>query len=246
LVVNVLREQRADGCTNLLASPLAGDASAFAQTGVGRGTGPVPPAVFDAAHHPPGECGIERISERSAIVLEVGSMRHRGHAATVEPQRIEPGPGQESVWDYPRPPAIEQSTSRLRVEFGGITIAESSRGFRVLETSQPPAYYFPPDDVAMEHLTATSHRTFCEWKGQAHYYTVVVGGREATDAVWSYSSPIDRFRAITGYLAFYAQRMDACYVDGEHVRANEGAFYGGWITSKIVGPFKGAEGTAGW
>jgi uncharacterized protein (DUF427 family) len=164
----------------------------------------------------------------------------------VEPQRIEPGPGQESVWDYPRPPAIEQTTSLLRVEFGGITIAETTQAFRVLETSQPPAYYFPPDDVGMEHLTATPHRTFCEWKGQAHYYTVVVDGREAPDAVWSYSSPVDRFRVIAGYLAFYPQRMDACFVDGEHVHANDGAFYGGWITSNIVGPFKGGAGSAGW
>ena len=162
------------------------------------------------------------------------------------PERIEPAPGQESVWDYPRPPALEQTTSVLRVEFGGVTIAETTRGYRVLETSQPPAYYFTPDDVAMEHLVASAHRTFCEWKGQAHYYTVVVDDDEAPDAVWSYSSPIERFNPIKCYLAFYPQRMDACYVDDELVQANEGGFYGGWITSSIVGPFKGGPGSAGW
>lgn len=162
------------------------------------------------------------------------------------PERIEPAPGQESVWDYPRPPALEPTASRLRVEFGGVTIAETARGCRVLETSQPPAYYFPPDDVAMDHLVATPHRTVCEWKGQAHYYTVCVEGDEATDAVWSYSNPTERFSAIKAYLAFYPQRMGACYVDGEQVQVNEGGFYGGWITSKIVGPFKGGAGSAGW
>ena len=164
----------------------------------------------------------------------------------MQPQRIEPDPGQESVWDYPRPPALEQTSSRLRVEFAGVTIAETTSAYRVLETSQPPAYYFPPDDVAMDLLVASLHRTFCEWKGQAHYYTVVAGGREAVDAVWSYGSPIDRFAAIKDHLAFYPQRMDACFVDDERVQANAGGFYGGWITSKIVGPFKGGPGSAGW
>jgi uncharacterized protein (DUF427 family) len=132
------------------------------------------------------------------------------------------------------------------VEFAGTVIAETTRGHRVLETSQPPAYYFPPEDVALDHLVATHHRTFCEWKGQAHYYTVTVGDREAVDAVWSYSAPTPRFAAIKDHLAFYPQRVDACFVDDERVQANEGGFYGGWITSNIVGPFKGGAGSAGW
>ena len=164
----------------------------------------------------------------------------------MHPDRIEPGPGQESVWDYPRPPALEQTTSRLRVEFAGATVADTIRAFRVLETSQPPAYYFPPDDVAMELLVPSHHRTFCEWKGQAHYFSVVVDGREATDAVWSYGTPVERFAAITDHLAFYPQKVDACFVDDDRVQANDGGFYGGWITSKIVGPFKGGPGSAGW
>lgn len=164
----------------------------------------------------------------------------------MHPARIEPGSGQESVWDYPRPPALEPTSRRLRVEFAGRTIADTTRAYRVLETSQPPAYYFPPQDVAMEHLVATSHRTFCEWKGQAHYFTISVDGRETVDAVWSYASPVERFQAIKDHLAFYPQRVDACFVDEERVQANEGGFYGGWITSDIVGPFKGGPGSAGW
>ena len=123
--------------------------------------------------------------------------------------RIEPGPGQESVWDFPRPPALEKTSSRLRVVFAGATIAETTDAYRVLETSQPPAYYFPPDDVAMEFLVATHHRTFCEWKGQAHYYTVVANGREAVDAVWAYGSPEPRFASIKSHLAFYPDRVDS-------------------------------------
>jgi len=164
----------------------------------------------------------------------------------VHPERIEPGPGQESVWDYPRPPALEPTTSRVRVEFAGSTIADTTRAYRVLETSQPPAYYLPPEDIAMELLVPSHHRTFCEWKGQAHYYNMVVDGREATDAAWSYGDPVERFAAIKDHLAFYPQRVDACFVDDERVQANEGAFYGGWITANIVGPFKGGPGSAGW
>jgi uncharacterized protein (DUF427 family) len=159
---------------------------------------------------------------------------------------MEPGPGQESVWDYPRPPALERTTSRLRVEFAGCVIADTTRGHRVLETSQPPAYYFPPDDVDLSRLVATHHHTFCEWKGQAHYYSIVVDDREASNAVWGYHSPVERFHPIADHLAFYPQRVDACFVGDELVQANEGAFYGGWITANIVGPFKGGAGTAGW
>jgi uncharacterized protein (DUF427 family) len=164
----------------------------------------------------------------------------------VQPLRIEPGPGQESVWDYPRPPALERTTARLRVDFAGITVADTCRAYRVLETSQPPAYYFPPDDVMTEHLAPATHRTFCEWKGQARYYDVHVDDRVARQAAWSYDHPTDGFASITGYFAFYPQRVDACRVDDEIVRANEGDFYGGWITSNIVGPFKGGAGTAVW
>ena len=150
------------------------------------------------------------------------------------------------MWDYPRPPRLEPTTSHLVVELGGLTIAESRRAQRVLETSQPPAFYFPPTDVDLDRLRPTTERTFCEWKGQAVYWDVVVGDRTAAQAAWSYPRPTAPFAAIADHLAFYPQRVDACSVDGEQVAANEGGFYGGWITSKVVGPFKGGPGTALW
>lgn len=150
------------------------------------------------------------------------------------------------MWDYPRPPAIEPTPSRLVVELAGVTLADSTAGYRVLETSQPPAYYLAPGDVAVEHLEPSLHRTFCEWKGQARYLSVRIGDRFAENVAWTYDDPYERFAAITGYVAFYAQRVDACFVDGERVQANAGDFYGGWITSKVVGPFKGGPGSAWW
>jgi uncharacterized protein (DUF427 family) len=164
----------------------------------------------------------------------------------MEPPRIEPGPGQESVWDYPRPPAVVPSDEHVVVEHAGVTVADTHRSIRILETSQPPAYYLPPDDVDLDLLVATTTRTFCEWKGTAEYRTVRVGEVEAVDAAWLYTRPAPRYASITGYLAFYPRRVDACWVDGERVESNEGSFYGGWITSRIVGPFKGGSGTGHW
>jgi len=161
-------------------------------------------------------------------------------------ERIEPGPGQESVWDYPRPPAVVPTDAHVVVELGGVVVADTRRAVRVLETSQPPAFYLPPDDVDTSLLVPSATRTFCEWKGVASYATVRAGGLEAVDGAWTYPEPVARFSAIAGHWAFYAQKMSACFVDGEQVVANEGAFYGGWITSAVVGPFKGAPGTAHW
>ncbi|MBA2282064.1 MAG: DUF427 domain-containing protein [Acidimicrobiia bacterium] len=162
------------------------------------------------------------------------------------PQRIEPGPGQESVWDYPRPPALERTDARLEVGFAGVTVADTTQGWRVLETSQPPAYYFPPADVRLDLLVRNLQRSFCEWKGTASYRDIHVGDAMAAEAAWFYERPTERFAAIAGHFAFYAQVVDECRVDGEVVDANEGRFYGGWITSNVVGPFKGGVGTAGW
>jgi uncharacterized protein (DUF427 family) len=153
---------------------------------------------------------------------------------------------QESAWDYPRPPALEPTAAHLFVELGGVTIAETRHGYRVLETSHPPNYYFPPEDIASDALTRTDGRSFCEWKGRAHYFTVRGGDRVEVDAAWGYDIPHDAFAPIRGYVAFYAGRMDACFVDGERVVAQPGGFYGGWITANIVGPFKGGPGTRGW
>jgi len=161
-------------------------------------------------------------------------------------KRQKPGPGQESVWDYPRPPRVEPSSKRVRIVFNGETIADTTNAYRVLETSHPPAYYIPQEDVKMAYLNRTSRRTFCEFKGAATYYTVKVGDKAETNVAWSYDSPTPGFTPITGYIAVYPGRMDACYVDDEQVKAQEGDFYGGWITSDIVGPFKGGPGTWGW
>ena len=163
----------------------------------------------------------------------------------LRPERIEPGPGQESVWDYPRPPRLERTGAHLRVEHRGVVIAETRRGLRVLETSQPPAFYLPPDDVDPAHLLPSGSSTYCEWKGRASYVDVVVGDDVVADAGWWYPSPTTSFAALAGHLAFYAQKLD-CFVDGEAVVPNEGSFYGGWVTSKVVGPFKGAPGTSFW
>lgn len=161
-------------------------------------------------------------------------------------QRIEPGPGQESVWDYPRPPKIEACKSRIEVIVGDTAIASTSDSYRVLETSHPPVYYLPPDSVKKELLRQSNHGSFCEWKGRAYYYSLMLPDRVIENIAWAYKSPTQRFLPIEDYLAFYPSLVDACYVDGERVQAQVGDFYGGWITSKIVGPFKGGPGTMGW
>jgi uncharacterized protein (DUF427 family) len=161
-------------------------------------------------------------------------------------RRITPGTDQESVWDYPRPPRVEDTSKHLRVVFNGTVVAETRRAKRVLETSHPPVYYIPPEDIKMEYLSRTSRTTYCEWKGRAAYYTLSVGDKRIEDAAWYYPDPTPGFEAIKDHLAFYPDLMDACYVDGERVQAQAGGFYGGWITSDIVGPFKGDPGTWGW
>ncbi len=161
-------------------------------------------------------------------------------------KRIEPEPGQESVWDYPRPPRVEDSTKHIKVVFNNVVIADTQRAKRVVETSSSPVYYITPEDINMGHLKETQKNTICEWKGVASYYTVIVGDRQAQNAAWFYTNPTSGYTSIKNYVAFYPQKMDACYVDGELVKPQPGGFYGGWITSGIVGPFKGEPGTEGW
>jgi uncharacterized protein (DUF427 family) len=163
-----------------------------------------------------------------------------------KPVRIDPGPGQESVWDYPRPPRVEVVRERLRVVLGGVTIADTTAGIRVLETSHPPNYYFPRADIRSDALVPETGSSWCEWKGQAHYYTVQGGDRAEPSAAWGYAHPNSAFDRLSGMVAFYPGRMDACFVDEERVIAQPGGFYGGWITSRVVGPFKGTPGTNWW
>lgn len=164
----------------------------------------------------------------------------------MEIRRIEPGPGQESVWDYPRPPALEDTFRHIQVRFHGVTIADTRRAKRVLETSHPPVYYIPPEDVRMDLLKENPDATWCEWKGLARYYDVEVDGVRAPAAAWYFPLPTRIYEPMKGYVAFYPQVMEACFVDGERVRPQPGDFYGGWITSDVVGPFKGEPGTEGW
>ncbi len=154
----------------------------------------------------------------------------------------------ESVWDYPRPPRVEPSGKRVRVMLGGAVLADTTRAYRVLETSHPPVYYVPLEDIASGSLEPSRGRTtFCEWKGEASYFDVIGGdGRRVERAAWTYPDPASGFEAIRHAVAFYPQLMDECTLDGEHVEAQEGGFYGGWVTSEIVGPFKGGSGTHRW
>jgi uncharacterized protein (DUF427 family) len=165
----------------------------------------------------------------------------------VRPRPPSPGPGQESVWDYPRPPRLERVHERLRVVHGGLTVADTvGSGWRVLETSHPPTYYFPPGDVRPGSLVPAAGRSLCEWKGQAGYFDVVAGGRTAGRAAWSYPEPSSPFAAIRGHVAFHPALVDACWVGDERAAPQVGGFYGGWITSRVVGPFKGGPGSMGW
>ncbi len=156
-----------------------------------------------------------------------------------------PGPGQESVWDYPRPPRLEVTSEYVVVRLGDAVVAETRRPLRVLETSHPPTYYVPRDDVDTALLAPSHRRTFCEWKGRASYADLVVGALRVPDACWWYDDPTPSFADLAGAVAFYPEHVTAS-VDGEPVRGVPGGFYGSWVTSRVVGPFKGAPGTEWW
>ena len=169
-----------------------------------------------------------------------GSKRER-------PERVGiPGPGQESVWDYPRPPLVERVDRRVRVELAGIVLADSGEAYRVLETASPPTYYIPPTDVRSGHLEPSEHSTLCEWKGTARYWSIRVGDRLVENGAWSYRNPLDGYEVIQDFLAFFAGKVDACYVADQRVIPQAGGYYGGWVTPNIVGPFKGDPGTESW
>ena len=156
------------------------------------------------------------------------------------------GPGEESVWSYPRPPRLVADRRLVEVRFGGETVAATRRAVRHLETASPPTFYLPPDDVRCEFLEPAPGSSFCEWKGRASYWDVVVGGRRARQGAWSYPKPAAGYEDLAGWYAFYPGRVDACFVDGEQVRPQPGPFYGGWLTGEIRGPVKGSPGTEWW
>ena len=164
----------------------------------------------------------------------------------MKPNPIIPKPGQESVWDYPRPARLEDTNKSLQVICNGLILARTNRGKRVLETSHPPVYYFPSEDIKLECLIETPKKTWCEWKGLCQYYDISIGDRYISQGAWRYSEPTSDFVSIQDHYSFYASLMDACYVNDELVVPQPGDFYGGWITSDIVGPFKGEPGTRWW
>ena len=160
---------------------------------------------------------------------------------------VAPGPGQESAWDYPRPPRVEPVGRRIRVLVDGIVVADTTRALRVLETSHPPSYYLPPADVRTDLLVTTTRASHCEFKGRAAYRTLVLpSGRKVPDVAWLYPDPSPGYERLRGHLSFYASRVDEAWVGDERVTPQAGDFYGGWITSEVVGPFKGGPGTWGW
>ncbi len=160
--------------------------------------------------------------------------------------RIEPKAGQESVWDYPRPPRLEEFSGRIEVFYQDLKIVDTTSSYRVLETSHPPVYYLPPEDIQMQYLVPEEGSSFCEWKGVAKYYNLVAKDNLVSKIGWYYPEPTAEFMPITNHIAFYAGLMSACYINGEVVTPQPGGFYGGWITGNIVGPFKGEAGTWGW
>ena len=162
------------------------------------------------------------------------------------PMPLPTGPDQESVWDYPRPPRLEPVPERVRVVFDGEVVAETTEAWRVLETSHPPTYYLPRVSIRAGTLDPAGGGSVCEWKGRAVYFDVVGPRGRAERAAWAYPCPTPAFAPVAGHVAFYAGRMDACYVGEERVTPQPGGFYGGWVTERIVGPFKGEPGTADW
>ncbi len=197
--------------------------------------------------NPPGErvrpSRVEKNSSQRPPPTGVRGWRYDGHQRP--PFAAEPAPGQESVWDYPRPPRIELDTREVVVQVGHIKIARTRRAQRVLETASPPTLYIPSADVGTEYLLPAPGASVCEWKGTARYWTVSAPPVTTNAVGWSYDDPLPKFDVIRGHLSFYPGRIE-CYVGGIRVTAQAGGFYGGWITPEVVGPFKGDPGTSGW
>jgi uncharacterized protein (DUF427 family) len=157
------------------------------------------------------------------------------------------GPGQESVWDYPRPPAVVASAELVTVTHRGVELARTTRSWRVLETAHAPAYYIPRADVRTDLLHGSATRTVCEFKGAASYADLVLPGCEPVhDVCWWYDHPRPGYEVLTGAICFYPQRVDRCTVDGEPVQPLPSSFYGDWPTRRIAGPYKGGPGTDWW
>ncbi|NEX19949.1 DUF427 domain-containing protein [Thiorhodococcus mannitoliphagus] len=156
-----------------------------------------------------------------------------------------PAEGQESVWEYPRPPIYVPDARLIEVYAGDALLVRTHHSIRALETGSPPAFYLPPDALNQRMLTPSKRRSVCEWKGEAEYFHVQTGTGVIQDALWRYPQAFDAAASIAGWYACYPSRLD-CFVAGEPVRPQAGGFYGGWITQDVVGPFKGEPGTGHW
>ena len=191
-----------------------------------------------------------RLSDKAALLARVRPGRAAWRRG-VRPDRIEPvGPGEESVWDYPRPPIVVPAPAPIRVARGSAVIAESTRAVEVKETAGAPVPYLPPEDVRTRWLRPNGRVSVCEWKGAAVSWDLLLpSGERVADCAWSYPDPFDDlaegYAAIAGWFAFYPARLD-CRLGGERVRPQPGGFYGGWVTDRVKGPIKGAPGTEGW
>lgn len=183
---------------------------------------------------------------RRVVRAALAKLSHPDQAERMKPARLTPGFGQESVWDYPRPPRVELEPRLVRVVLGGEEIARSQGSLRVLETSHPPVYYLPPGDIEAGALSVSGAGSWCEWKGMASYLDVSGGDRRERRAAWLYDTPAKGYSDLAGFVAFYAPLMDQCYVGDELVVPQPGGFYGGWVTSWVVGPFKGIPGSTYW
>lgn len=186
-------------------------------------------------------CGLITMDE--AIRRAREAWQNRGQHRPPFAQK--PGPGQESVWDYPRPPRLMREERRVMVKLGEVTIAVTERAIKVMETASAPTFYLPPDEVNSGLLHAAEGQSLCEWKGTAQYWDVVLPDQQLSRTAWSYPEPYPEFRQIRDYLAFYPHELE-CYLSEERVRPQPGGFYGGWVSDDIVGPFKGAAGTGSW
>jgi len=189
--------------------------------------------------------------QRAFITAQMSPSSNAKEPAMMRPKPDPVKPGQESVWDYPRPAVAEACSSRIVIEHRGVIIADTRGAVRTLETSHPPTYYIPPADIAGGALRRGEGTSFCEWKGAARYWDVIASDGKGGEiivprAAWSYPSPTDSFKILRDYVAFYPALFNRCSVDGETVTPQPGAFYGGWITSQQAGPFKGAPGSMGW
>jgi uncharacterized protein (DUF427 family) len=188
---------------------------------------------------------MNRTAEDSPAWLRAAREHWRWRGQGRPPFAAVPGPEQFSVWDYPRPPCLAPETREVVVRWGDVEVARTRRAIRVLETSHPPSFYLPWDDVAPHLLQPATGNSFCEWKGPARYWTLADGERCLAQVAWSYPSPLAGAEVLANCVAFYPKDL-ACSVDGAVVLPQPGGFYGGWITPELTGPFKGESGSEGW